>query len=258
MSAEDAQSHSSQPPRRPWAALQPPQQPHYLYHQHHEGVSHLGPPTPTSREHSSNVVLSSFNYGPSYNQMAQSSSLIPSSAPYPPPETAQPSYAPYSSPGFPDHQQPSHDYFAASQHVFDPEVRAMTNPSYAAPSISSAYASSAFPHQLTELSQARDYSAQASLHVTTPDNVAPAFSTLNASFYPTQASTGSNKRQRSEEQEEDAEDVNDQMRVDNLQMSAAEKLKRACARCRGLKVLRNTGILSESRSNCLWIGSLPL
>ena len=133
----------------------------------------------------------------------------------------------------------------------------MTNSSYAAPSISSAYVSPAFPHQLTELGQAPDYSAQASLHVTTPDNVAPAFSTLNASFYPTQALTGSNKRQRSEDAEDDAED-DGQMRVDTLQMSAAEKLKRACARCRGLKVLRTTGILGESRSNCLWIGSLPL
>jgi len=258
MSAEDAQSHGSQPPRRQWAALQPPQQPLYVYPHHQEDTSHLGPPTPISHGHSSNVVLSPFDYGPSYNQIAQSSSLVPSSAPYPPPDTAQPPYAPYSNPGFSDHQQPSHDYFAASQHVFDPEVRAMTNPSYAAPSISSAYTSPAFPHQLTELGQAHDYSAQASLPVTTPDNVAPAFSTLNASFYPAQASTGSNKRQRSEEQEEDEGDVNDQMRGDTLQMSAAEKLKRACARCRGLKVRRTTDILSESRFNCLWIGSLPL
>jgi len=249
MSAEDSQAHSSQPQRRQWAALQPPQQPLYAYPRHQEDPSHLAPPTPTSHEHSN--VLSSFDYGPSYNQMAQSSSLVPSSAPYPPPDTAHPPYAPYSSPGFSDHQQPSHDYFAASQHAFDPEVRAMTNPSYATPSIASAYTSPPFPHQLTELGQARDYSARASLPVTTPDSVAPAFATISTSFYPTQASTGSNKRQRSEEQEEDAGDVDDQMRGDTLQMSAADKLKRACARCRGLKVCRTTDILSESRSNSL-------
>lgn len=123
----------------------------------------------------------------------------------------------------------------------------MTNPSYTAPSITSAFTPPAFPHQLTELGQARDYSTQGSLPVMTPDNVAPAVSTLNTSFYPTQASTGSNKRQRSEEQEEDAGDVDGQMRGDALQMSAAEKLKRACARCRGLKVCRTTDILSGSR-----------
>src|SRR5712691_440857 len=105
MSAEDSQAHSSQPQRRQWAALQPPQQPLYVYPQHQEDPSHLAPPTPTPHEHSN--VLSSFDYGPSYNQMAQSSSLVPSSAPYPPPDTAQPPYAPYSSPGFSDHQQPS-------------------------------------------------------------------------------------------------------------------------------------------------------
>src|SRR5579863_1015068 len=104
MSAEDAQSHSSQPPRQQWAALQPPQQPLYVYPQHQENSSHLGHPTPISHEHSSNVVLSSFDYGPTYNQIARSSSLVPSSAPYPPPDSTQPHYAPYSSPGFSDHQ----------------------------------------------------------------------------------------------------------------------------------------------------------
>jgi len=114
----------------------------------------------------------------------------------------------------------------------------MTNPSYPALSVSTTYTSPAFPHQLTELGQAHDYSAQASLpDVRTPDD-APAFPAINTSFYHTQVSTASNKRQRPEEQEDDAGDVNGQTCGDAPQLSAAEKLKRACARCRGLKVCR--------------------
>ncbi|KAI0303682.1 hypothetical protein B0F90DRAFT_1310868 [Multifurca ochricompacta] len=45
----------------------------------------------------------------------------------------------------------------------------------------------------------------------------------------------SNKRQRPEEQDEDGGDGNAQARSDTAQLLSAEKLKRACARCRGLK-----------------------
>jgi hypothetical protein len=254
MSAEDPQSYSSQPPPPPppplalppqWSALQPRQQPLY-YPQSQEDPSHLGPQIPISHEHSPNVILSSFDHGPSYDQISQPSSLSPSSPQYPPPDTSQPPYAPYSNPGFSDHQQPPHDYFGASQHAFDPDVRAMTNPSYPAPSVSTAYTPLTFPHQLSELSQAHDYGAQASLpDVRTPDDVAPAFSAINTSFYHAQASTLSNKRQRPEDQEDDAGDVNGQTRGDAHRLSMAEKLKRACARCRGLKVCRSTDVPSH-------------
>jgi hypothetical protein len=58
-----------------------------------------------------------------------------------------------------------------------------------------------------------------------------------------------NKRQRPEEQEQDDEDTNAQARGDTA-LSMAEKLKRACARCRGLKV-------SHPRGHCYWRGSKP-
>lgn len=109
----------------------------------------------------------------------------------------------------------------------------MNNPSFPATPVSNAYTSSPFPHQLSELGQARDYSAQVSVPtVTTPDDVTSTISGFDAPYYHTQTSTVSNKRQRPEEQEDD-EDIADQTRG---QLSAAEKLKRACARCRGLKV----------------------
>jgi hypothetical protein len=72
--------------------------------------------------------------------------------------------------------------------------------------------------------------------VTTPDDIAPPFPALDVPYYRTQTSPASNKRQRPEDQEEDAGDVTDQTRGHALQLSTAEKLKRACARCRGLKV----------------------
>ena len=135
----------------------------------------------------------------------------------------------------------------------------MTNPSYPATSVSTAYTSLTFPHQLSELGQAHDYGAQASLpDVRTPDDVAPAFSAINTSFYHTQAPTVSNKRQRPDEQEDDAGDGDGQTRGDAHQLSMAEKLKRACARCRGLKVCRPADVLSKSRFNGPCIGSLPL
>ena len=225
MSAEDTQSYNSRSPEQ-WAAMQPRQQPVYGYHQ---------PPDDGSR-HSSNVILPSFGYNPSHNPIPQSSALVPSSAQYPP-DNSQTQYASHPNPGFSDHQQTPHDYFAGSQHAFDPEVPSTNNPPYLTTSVSSAYTSPSFPHQSSELGQAPDYGAQAPLPtVTAPDAVPSAFPVFDASFYHSHTSTVSNKRQRSDEQEEDMEGDNSQTRGDALQLSAAEKLKRACARCRGLKV----------------------
>jgi hypothetical protein len=250
MPADDPQPYDTQP--RLWAR----QQPLYIYPQPPEDGSHLDPSPVPHHEHSSNIGLSSFNYGPSYDQISQSSSLVPSSAQqYPPADSPQVPYTPYSNPGY-GRQQPSHDYYAGSQHAFHPRVPAMTNPSYPTSPVSSAYTSPAFPHQLSELGQARDYGAQGSIPtVTTPDAVAPAFSAFDASYYHTHASP-SNKRQRPEDQEEDVGDVTDQTRGHALQLSTAEKLKRACARCRGLKVRRRTNTPRKSGSIFL-IGSLP-
>jgi hypothetical protein len=228
MPTDDPQLYDSQP--RLW---QQRQQPPYVYPRPQENGSHLGPPSSVHHEHSSNVALSSFDYGPSYDQISQSSTLAPSSVQYTPADSAQLPYTPFSSPGgYSDHRQ---HYLAGSQNAFDPRVPAMTNPSYAA-TVSNAYTSSPFPHQLSELGQAPDYSAQVSIPtVTTPDDVAPTFSGFDAPYYHTQTSTVSNKRQRPEEQDED-EDMTDQTPGHALQLSTAEKLKRACARCRGLKV----------------------
>jgi hypothetical protein len=66
------------------------------------------------------------------------------------------------------------------------------------------------------------------------DTLAPAISTFDAPHIHTPTSAVSNKRQRSEDQDQDEGD-NAQGRGDTA-MSLAEKLKRACARCRGLKV----------------------
>lgn len=222
MPVDDPQTYDPQP--RLW---QHPQEPFYAYPR----------TTPVPHEHSSNIALSSYNYAPSYDQISQSSSLVPSSTQYPPPDSAQPPYTPFSRPStFSGHRQHSHDYLAGSQHDFDPRVSAMTNPSFPANPVSNAYTSSPFPHQLSELGQAPDYSAQVSIPtVTTPDDVAPTFSAFDAPYYHTQTSPASNKRQRSVEQEEDG-DTTDQTRGLTLQLSTAEKLKRACTRCRGLKV----------------------
>jgi hypothetical protein len=212
--------------------MRPQQQPVYGYHQPPDDGSHFAPVPPVSGKHSSDVILSSFNYNPPYNPIPQSSSLVPSSAQYPP-DTSQAPYASYPNPGFSDHQQAPHDYFAGSQHAFDSEVPSTNNPPYLTTSVSSAYTSS-FPHQLSDLGQAPDYGAQAPLPtVTTPDAVPPSFPAFDTSF---QTSTVSNKRPRSDEPEEDTEGVNAQMHGDALPLSAAEKLKRACTRCRGLKV----------------------
>jgi hypothetical protein len=127
----------------------------------------------------------------------------------------------------------------------------MTNPSYSTPSDPSAYTSSHFPHQSNGLNQAQDYHAPASLP-TTPNAAAPSFS---APYYLPSITTVGNKRQRPEEQEDDAGDGDTQMRGD---ASAIDKLKRACARCRGLKVCRPTDVRSKFSPNRSLIGSLPL
>jgi hypothetical protein len=227
MPTDDPQLYDSQP--RLW---QQRQQPPYVYPRPQENGSHLGPPPSVHHNHSSNIALSSLDYGTSYDQISQSSTLVPPSVQYPPADSAQHPYTPFSSPGgYSDHRQ---HYLAGSQQAFDPRVSAMTNPSYPATPVSNAYTSTPFPHQLSELGQAPDYRAQVSVPtVTTPDDdVAPTFSGFDAPYYHTQTS---NKRQRPEEQEED-EDMADQTRGHTLQLSTAEKLKRACARCRGLKV----------------------
>lgn len=228
MPADDPQPYDSH-----WAR----QQPLYSYPRPSEDGPHLAPPSSVPG-HSSNIGLPSFDYGPSYDQMSQSSSLVPSSTQFPPADPSHVPYAPpYSNPSFPDHQQPSHDYFSGSQHAFGPGVPAMTNQSYPTTPGSSAYTSHPFPHQLSELGQARDYGAQVSVPiVTTPDTGAPAYPAFDAPYYHTQTSPASNKRQRPEDQEEDVGDATDQTRGHSLQLSTAEKLKRACARCRGLKV----------------------
>src|SRR6266852_5013143 len=231
MPADDPQLYDSQP--RLW---QQQQQPRYAYPRPRapENGSQLGPSSSVPHDHSSNIALSSLDYGPSYDHISQSSTLVPSSAQYAPADSTQLSYTPFSSPGdYSDHRQ---HYLASCQQAIDPRVPAMTNPSYPVTPVSNAYTSPPFPHQLSELGQAPDYSAQVSIPtVTTPDDVAPTFSGFDAPYYHTQASAPSNKRQRPEEQDED-EDMTDQTRGHTLQLSTAEKLKRACARCRGLKV----------------------
>jgi hypothetical protein len=232
MPPDDPQPFDSQP--RMW---QQRQQPLYVYPRHPENGSHLGPPSSVHHEHSSNIALSSYDYGTSYDQIPQSSTLVSSSGQYPPADSAQLPYTPFSSPGgYSDHRQ---HYLPGSQHAFDPRVSAITNPSYSASPVSNAYTTSPFPHQSSELGQARDYSNQVSVPtVAIPDDVAPTFSGFDAPYYHTQSSIVSNKRQRPEEQEED-EDMADQTRGHTLQLSLAEKLKRACARCRGLKVCQS-------------------
>jgi hypothetical protein len=223
MPSDDPHPYDSQ--CRLWQQQQ--QQPLYVYPRPPENGSHLG--------HSSSVPHEqSFEHGPSYNHISQSSTLVPSSVQYPPVDSARLPYTPFSSPGgYSDHRQ---NYLAGSQHAFGPRVPAMTNPSYPATPRSNAYASSPFPHASSELGQARDYNGQVSVPtVTTPDDVAPTFPGFDAPYYHTQTPTVSNKRQRPEEQEEDG-DSTDQTRGHALQLSTAEKLKRACARCRGLKV----------------------
>lgn len=113
----------------------------------------------------------------------------------------------------------------------------MTNPSYRTSTVTGTYTSSPFsPHQFPELRPSHNYTTSSSLSADTSlDTLAPAISTFDAPHHRTLTSAVGNKRQRSEDQEQDEGDVNAHARGDTA-LSLAEKLKRACARCRGLKV----------------------
>ncbi|KAH9041647.1 hypothetical protein EDB85DRAFT_2242516 [Lactarius pseudohatsudake] len=202
MSADDTRSFG---PQQQWAGLRP-RQPLYVYpgSQPTEEESSLQTPVPVPHDHSPDVP--SFGYGPSYNQISRSSSLLPSSGQYSRPDTAQLQYPSYPNPSYSDSQQPRHNYFPTSQNSFDPTISTMTNPP----------AGSSLPA------------------ITSLDTLAPAISTFDAPHHHTPTSTVSNKRQRPEDQDQEG-DVNSQARGDTA-LSLAEKLKRACARCRGLKV----------------------
>ncbi|KAH9168828.1 hypothetical protein EDB89DRAFT_2073548 [Lactarius sanguifluus] len=233
MSADDTQGRSFGPQQQ-WAGLRP-QQPSYVYpgSQPTEEESSLQTAVSVSHDHSPDVP--SFGYGPSYNQISRSSSLLPSSGQYSRPDTAQLQYPSYPNPSYSDSQQPRHNYFPTSQNSFDPAISTMANPPYGTPTVSDTYTSSPFPHQFPELRPAHSYSAGSSLPaVTSLDALAPTISTFDAPRHHTPTSTVSNKRQRPEDQDQEG-DVNSQARGDTA-LSLAEKLKRACARCRGLKV----------------------
>jgi hypothetical protein len=225
MSAKDSQSYNSQQPQ--WAGQQPP----YIYPQRPEDRSYLDTPMLTSHDQASNMT--SFDYGPTYNQLSRESTLIPSPGQYPHSETSQVPYTSYS-----DHQQSQHDHFASSQHAFDPVAPAMPGSSVPA------YTSPPSSQQFSELSQACNFGPRASLPtINGPDASTLAFSGFDVASHHGQ-DTGSNKRQRSQEQDEGG-DPNSQACGDNTQLSAADKSKRACARCRGLKVRPLTHIANN-------------
>ncbi|KAF8271195.1 hypothetical protein EI94DRAFT_1797367 [Lactarius quietus] len=232
MSTGDTQSQSY----GQWPALQP-QQASYVYpgSQPPEEGSSLRAPISASHDQSADVP--SFSYGPSYNQISRSSSLLPPSGQYSHSETAQLQHPSYPTPSYSDSHQPRHDYFPASQNSFDPAVSTMTSPPYCTSTVSGTYNSAPFPpHQFPELRPAHNYSGNSSLPaLTSLDTLAPATSTFDAPHHHIPTSAVSNKRQRPEDQDQDEGDVNAQARGDTA-MSLAEKLKRACARCRGLKV----------------------
>jgi hypothetical protein len=246
MSAKDPHSYNTQ--QEQWAALQPRHQPAYTYPQLPEDRSYLDPQTLPSHEQPSGVTTSSFDYGPTFSQISQSSTLLPSQEQYPHSESSQVQYPSYPHPGYAaGHQQSQHDYFPGSQQPFDSAVPAMPDSSSPAQSVSGTYTSPPpFPHQFSELIQPYDFGARSSLPiVNAPDTLASAFSAFDVSHHHSQT-TASNKRQRSEEQEEEeGGDTNAQARGDATQLSAAEKLKRACARCRGLKVCHLTNITNK-------------
>jgi hypothetical protein len=245
MPTEDTQSQSygqwvtlqSQPPLYVYPGSQPPE----------EGQSLQ---TPVSASHDTSPDVPSYNYGPSYNQISRTSSLLPSSSQYSHTETAQLQHPSYSTPSYSDTHQPRHDYFPASQNSFDSAaVSTITSPPYGTPNVPGTYSSSHFPpHQFPELRPAHNYSAGSSLPTPSSlDTLAPAISTFDAPHIHTPTSAVSNKRQRSEDQDQDEGD-NAQGRGDTA-MSLAEKLKRACARCRGLKVGQSLSVLNRPESN---------
>ena len=231
MSTDDTHSQSYSQ----WVASQS-RQPLYVYpgSQPPEGSSLQ---TPLSASHDQSPNVPSYNYSPSYDQISRSSSLLPSSSQYSHSETAQLQHPSYAAPSYSDTHQPRHDYFPASQNSFDPAtVATTTSPPYCPPTVPGTYSSSHFPsHQFSELRPTHNYSASSPLPpIVTPEALTPAISTFDASHHHTPTSATSNKRQRSEDQDQDEGD-NVQGRGDTA-MSLADKLKRACARCRGLKV----------------------
>lgn len=249
MSADDTQSQSYGPQRQ-WAAL-PPRQPLYVYPGSHpppEEGSSLQTPISASHDHPPDVP--SFGYVP-YNQISRSSSLLPSSGQYSHPDTTQLQYPSYPNSSYSDSRQPHRDYFPISGNSFDPAAPTVTNSSYCSPAVSGAYTSPPFPsHQFPELRPAHSYGASSSLPALSPlDTPTPEISTIDAPYHHTPTPVVGNKRQRPEDQEQDEGDTNAQARGDTA-LSLAEKLKRACARCRGLKV-------NHSPGHPYWLGSKP-
>ena len=226
MSTEDTQSQSY----GQWASLQPL----YVY------------PGSQPREEGpvSASEVPSLSYGPTYDQISRSSSLLPSSGQYSHSETAQLQHPSYSTPSYSDSHQPRHDYFPTSQNSFESAVSTVPSPTYSTSTVSGTYSSSPFPHPFPELHPpVHNYTAGSSLPVpASVDSLAPAISTFDSPHHHTPASAVSNKRQRSEDQDQDEGDINAQARGDTA-MSLAEKLKRACARCRGLKVSHPLSVL---------------
>ena len=251
MSTDDTHSQSY----NQWAALQS-RQPLYVYpgSQPPEGSSLQ---TPLSASHDQSPDVPSYNYSPSYDQISRSSSLLPSSSQYSHSETPQLQHPSYSTPSYSDTHEPRHDYFPASQNSFDPAaVSTITTPPYRPPTVPGTYSSSHFPsHQFPELRPAHNYAGSSLPPIITPEAFAPAISTLDASHHHTPNSAASNKRQRSEDQDQDEGD-NVQGRGDTA-MSLADKLKRACARCRGLKVGYRVSVPNRLESNPVQ-GPLPL
>jgi hypothetical protein len=215
----------------------------------------LRTPVSTSHDHPSEVP--SLNYGPTYNQISRSSSLLPSSGQYSHSETAQLQHPSYPTPTYSDSHQPRHDYFPALQNSFE-SVSTVPSPPYGTSTVSGSYSTSPFPHQFPELRPVHNYSAGSSLPaLTSLDTLAPAISTFDAPHHHTPPSAVSNKRQRSEDQDQDEGDLNAQARGDTA-MSLAEKLKRACARCRGLKVSHPPVSFTGLNLLIQCIGPLPL
>jgi hypothetical protein len=248
MSTEDTQSQSY----GQWVTLQS-QPPLYVYPGSQPTEEGTSLQTPVSASHDQSPDVPSYNnYGPSYNQISRSSSLLPSSSQYSHPETAQLQRPSYPTPSYSDTHQPRHDYFPASQNSFDSvAVSTITSPPYGTPTVPGTYSSSHFPHQFPELRPAHNYGASSSLptHTSLDTTLAPVISTFDASHNHTPTSAVSNKRQRSEDQDQDEGD-NAQGRGDTA-MSLAEKLKRACARCRGLKVGQFLSVPNRLESNTI-------
>ncbi|KAH9064023.1 hypothetical protein EDB87DRAFT_1701527 [Lactarius vividus] len=256
MSADDTRGRSFGPQQQ-WAGLQP-RQPLYVYPGSQPTEEESGHQTSVTVSHDHSPDVPSFGYGPSYNQISRSSSLLPSSGQYSRSDTAQLQYPSYPNPSYSDSQQPRHNYFPASQNSFDPAISTMTDPSYGTPTISDTYNSSPFPpHQFPELRPAHSYSAGSSLPaITSLDTIAPTISTFDAPRHHTPTSTVSNKRQRPEDQDQEG-DVNSQARGDTA-LSLAEKLKRCLCSLPGsqkMTEIHATDVSKHPRSVLFQAGS---